>query len=193
MNYFGNFVRIILMPGYIFSACALWATNASADEPWVPAHFPLESTAIDIPAETPEQTYTRFRRFDKVSHPYRYDLYQDKDPLKKTQAILWVSGIGKALIEQQAFFDSGQRLSFAAVQARFGKPRRYGHIAVFDLIGEHWKEPNIFHLDVEFDEENKAQRYLVRGRGIVTESKFLPIDIHQIGKHEFEKPQHRRC
>jgi hypothetical protein len=162
---------------------------STSAEPWTPHHYPLEGDPSDIPQETPEHHYEVFRRIDSVSHPGRYELYQTKDPSKKVQAILWVSNRSKALVEQQAFFDEEKKLSLAAAKLRFGEPRRFGHIAVFDLIGDYWKEPTIYHLDIEFDGRDIAQKYLMRGPGILPEKQFLELDVQQIGKHTFAQPK----
>lgn len=182
------FHRIIL-------TLSLWlvCTVTTFADPWTLRHAPLMSVPSDVLPESPEHHYATFRKIDSTWHPGCYDLYQLNDSAKQVRAILWVSNQCKALIEQQAFFENGQRISLSNAKARFGEPRRFGHVAVFDLVGDYWKEPNIFHLDVEFDDHDIAQKYVVRGPGIVADQTFHDLDIKQIGKHDFPqapKPKH---
>jgi hypothetical protein len=173
---------ILQSSGFIFLAIGTLSSGLTTSAaPWESAPFPLESDPSRQHAITAEEHYRVFRMAIDPGRPTCYQLYAMNDPKKVEVATLWIDGKGRARIEQQAFREGTNKLTLESAKKRFGEPRRYGQIAIFDLVGQYWQEPNVFHLELLFDGHKTASEYLIRGHGILP-GDFLKIDIQKSGK-----------
>ncbi len=59
-----------------------------------------------------------------------------------------------------------RRLSKQTASQIFGKANSHEGFLTYHLVGFHQSEPNIFHVDLDFDKAGFAQRLRVRGFGI---------------------------
>jgi hypothetical protein len=151
--------------------------SAQCQNSFSPQLWPVEGQSR-ASTRTPEEVYSIFRIAVDQGKPCQYQLYAFTDPQKRECATLSVSNKGLAILNQQSFCVGLNQISFQSAKDRFGEPRRFGQIAIFDLVGSYWKEPNIFHLEIMFDERNTAEKYRVRGLGI-SPGDFLNINCEK--------------
>lgn len=142
-----------------------------------PDFFPPDLADVDV--VSPKELYERMEKQFKTGCPLQTKLYKIADigapSTKMGVAGLQVSSTGSSELANLLPLTNGKdRITYSVAAERFGLPRTYGDLAVYDLVGRNHFEPNIYHLELIFDAQKKVTRYRIRGFGI-TDAKFYNV------------------